>query len=76
MAAKSREKFATQVDSKTLAAVRRIAEKEGRHIQSLVEEALVDLLEKRRSGTPRAHVMAAYQRSHSKYGELYKKLAR
>jgi hypothetical protein len=76
MAAKSREKFATQVDSRTLAAVRRVAEKEGRQIQSLVEEALVDLLEKRRSGAPRGHVMAAYRRSHDKYGELYKKLAR
>lgn len=73
---RSREKFATQVDAKTLAAIRRIAEKEGRHIQSLVEEALVDLLEKRRSEAPRSHVMAAYRRSRDKYGELYKKLAR
>lgn len=76
MAARSREKFATQVDSRTLAAVRRVAEKEGRQIQSLVEEALVDLLEKRRSGSPRRHVMAAYERSRDNYGELYKKLAR
>lgn len=76
MAAKSREKFATQVDSKTLAIVRRMAEKEGRHIQSLVEEALSDLIKKRRPGAARSHVMAAYGRSHDKYGELYKKLAR
>jgi len=61
MAADSREKFATQVNSRTLAAVRRIAEKEGRQLQSIVEEALTDLLEKRRLGKPRSHVMSAYQ---------------
>ena len=72
----SREKFATQVSSKTRVAVRRLAEKEGRQLQSLVEEALDDLLEKRRVGKPRAHVLEAYQRSHALYGELYKKLAR
>ena len=76
MASNSREKFATQVNAKTLAAVRRIAEKEGRQLQSVVEEALTDLLEKRRLGKPRSHVLAAYERSHERYGELYKKLAR
>jgi hypothetical protein len=71
----SREKFATQVSSKTLAAVRRLAEKEGRQLQSLVEEALSDLLEKRRTDRPRSHVMEAYERSLARYGEVYKKLA-
>jgi hypothetical protein len=71
----TREKFATQVNAKTLAAVRRLAEKEGRQLQALIDEALTDLLEKRKLGRPRAHVMAAYQRSHAPYGELYKKLA-
>jgi hypothetical protein len=73
--AATREKFATQVNTKTLAAVRRLAEKEGRQIQALIEEALTDLLEKRRLGKPRSHVMDAYQRSHDRYGKLYKKLA-
>ena len=70
-----RKKFATQVNAKTLAALRRLAEKEGRQLQALVDEALADLLEKRRTGRPRTHVMDAYQRSHARYGELYKKLA-
>jgi len=70
-----REKFATQVNAKTLAALRRLAEKEGRQLQALVDEALADLLEKRRTGRPRTHVVDAYQRSHARYGELYKKLA-
>ncbi|MEZ5392610.1 MAG: hypothetical protein R2724_06940 [Bryobacterales bacterium] len=42
----TREKFATQVDSEVLSAVRDLAEKEGRQIQALVEEALSDLIEK------------------------------
>ncbi len=71
----TQEKFATQVNAKTLAAVRRLAEKEGRQLQALVDEALTDLIEKRRLGRPRPHVMEAYQRSHARYGELYKKLA-
>jgi hypothetical protein len=70
-----REKFATQVDPRVLATVRALAQKEGR-LQALVEEALADLIEKRKNSRPRAHVMAAYHASHDSHGELYKKLAR
>lgn len=72
----TREKFATQVNSEILATIRNIAAQEGRQIQALVDEALADLIEKRKQGRPRAHVMAAYLPSHDKYGELYKKLAK
>ncbi len=72
----SREKFATQVDSKILRAVRNLAEKEGRQIQALADEAFADLIEKRKKATPRAHVMGAYLASHEKYAALYKKLAK
>jgi hypothetical protein len=72
---KTREKFATQVDSKILSAVRRLAVKEGRQLQALVEEALADLIDKHNNARPRPHVMAAYLASHEKYGPLYKKLA-
>jgi len=71
----NREKFATQVDSQVLAAVRSLAQKEGRQLQALVEEALSDLIEKRKNARPRPHVMGAYLASHEKYGSLYKKLA-
>ena len=75
MKAQTREKFATQVNSEILTALRNLAKSEGRQLQTLVDEALADLLEKRRLGTPRAHVMTVYQASHEKYGPLYKKLA-
>ena len=71
-----RQKFATQVDPDILASVRQIAEQEGRQLQALVDEALADLIEKRKHGKPRQHVMASYLASHEKYGELYKKLAK
>ena len=71
----TREKFATQVNSEILSAVRNLADKEGRQLQVLVEEALADLIEKRKKATPRAHVMGAYLASHDKYASLYKKLA-
>jgi hypothetical protein len=71
-----REKFATQVSSETLAAIRVLAQKEGRQLQALVDEALADLIEKRKSTRPRPQVMAAYLASHERYSELYKKLAK
>jgi hypothetical protein len=75
MASQTREKFATQVDSEILSTVRDIARSEGRQLQALVDEALADLIEKRKHGRPRANVMAAYQASHEKFAPLYKKLA-
>jgi hypothetical protein len=71
----TREKFATQVNSQYLTAMRALAEEEGRQIQALVDEAFADLLEKRKQSKPRAHVMGAYLASHEKYAPLYKKLA-
>jgi hypothetical protein len=71
----TREKFATQVNSEILQSVRTLAAKEGRQLQALVDEALADLIEKRKHAKPRPHVMGAYLASHEKYGPLYKKLA-
>jgi hypothetical protein len=75
MPAPTREKFATQVNANILAAIRDLAQSEGRQLQALVDEALADLIEKRKHGQPRAKIMATYQASHEKFGILYKKLA-
>jgi hypothetical protein len=75
MTTKTREKFATQVNAEILDAIRSLAHSEGRQIQALVDEALADLLEKRRQDRPRPGVMAVYQASHGKYAQLYKTLA-
>ena len=70
-----REKFATQVNASVLAEVRSLARSEGRQLQALVDEALIDLLEKRKQSRPRAHIMAAYRTSYEPFDTLYKKLA-
>jgi hypothetical protein len=75
MPAQAREKFATQVNSEILGTVRSIAKGEGRQLQALIDEALADLIEKRKQSRPRAGVMAAYQASHEKFAPLYRKLA-
>ena len=75
MTTQTREKFATQVNSEILHSVRHIAKNEGRQLQALIDEALADLIEKKKQSRPRAHIMAAYQASHEKFAPLYKKLA-
>ncbi|MDR2856279.1 MAG: hypothetical protein LBV50_00330 [Novosphingobium sp.] len=75
MATQAREKFATQVNAEILAQIRSLAQSEGRQIQALIDEALADLVEKRKQSRPRTHVMTAYQTSHERFAPLYKKLA-
>lgn len=57
-----KQKFATQVDPELLARTRALAGEEGRLLQSLVEEALVDLLAKRKFVKTRSFA-TAYQAS-------------
>ena len=75
MTRKTKRKFATQVDAELLETVRDLAKAEGRQVQSLIDEALADLVEKRRPTRPRRHVMAAYRASLGSHGRVYEKLA-
>ena len=70
-----KEKFASQADPEILAMIRSIAEKEGRQFQSLIDEALRDIIEKKRNDKPRSHVVAAYRQGVKKFDSLYHKLA-
>ena len=69
----TRHNLKLEVSSKILSELRKIAQEEGRQLQEVVEEALVELIAKRRE--PRPHVTASYQASHEQFGRLYKKLA-
>jgi hypothetical protein len=72
----SREKLTTEVNTEVLSAVLALAEKEGRELKEVVEEALRDLVDKHQATSgPRAHVVTTYQASHEQFGSLYKKLA-
>jgi hypothetical protein len=71
----AREQFAAEINSEILAGIRDLAQKEGRPVDALVEEALADVIEKHRMVAPRPGVMAAYLTSHERFATLYKKLA-
>ena len=70
-----KQRFAAQVDPELLATARAIAVAEGRQFQSIVEEALLDFVEKRKTPGPRVHVMAQYQASVDRNSELHERLA-
>jgi len=72
----AKQKFATQVDSEVLEKTRAIAHAEGKQLQAIVEEALLDLIEKRHSARPRAQVMALYEASVAQYKPLYERLSK
>lgn len=71
-----KQKFSTQVDPTILQEVRALADSEGRQLQALIEEALADLIEKRKQSTPRKHILAHYRTSIEKFGPLYERLAK
>ncbi|MCF4166861.1 hypothetical protein L2U69_14505 [Zavarzinia compransoris] len=71
-----RVEFSTQVDESLLEEARAIAAREGRPLDNVVEEALRDLLEKRRNAAARPHVLAHYESSLETFGPLYERLAK
>ena len=70
------KKFATQADPKVLDEVRAIATQEGKQLQTVIDEALRDFIDKKRRGTPRSKVLTAFGESLSEYDALYKELAK
>ena len=54
----------------------KIAEAEGASPQTLLDEALKDFIEKKRTGSPRPHVMQAYKESLKMFDALYQQLAK
>jgi hypothetical protein len=56
--------------------LRAIADREGRQLQSVLDEALRDFLEKKRSGRARPKVIEALRDSMAEHGPLYRELAK
>jgi len=71
-----KQKFATQVDPILLAKTREIAQREGRNLGSVVEEALADLVEKRATDRSRAEVVAHYEATVTQFDRLLDRLAK
>jgi hypothetical protein len=70
------KKFATQADPKVLDEVRKIAAREGKQLQGVIDEALRDFIEKRKRGKPRPEVLTALGESLAEYEALYRELAK
>jgi hypothetical protein len=69
-------KFATQLAPDVLETLRRMSADEGRHIQTMLDEALREYIENKRAGKPRKHVLGALQASMAEHGALYEALAK
>ena len=69
------EKVSSQAEPEILYAVKTLAKHEGKLFQSLVNEALMDLLEKRKQTKPRRFVMEQFQSSLNDYDALYDRLS-
>ncbi len=71
-----REKFSSQASPELLAAIRDIARKDGRHFQTVLEDALREYIANRSQERPRASVMAHFQASAEKNRRLGELLAK
>ena len=71
-----REKFYSQASPDVLAALQAIAESQGRELQSVLDNALRDYIDRQQKDGPRRHVMASFAPSQHEFDELYRELAR
>jgi predicted transcriptional regulator len=72
----ARQKFSSQASPQVLAELRKIAAKEGRQFQSVLDEALRDYIARKETGRPRRHVMEALARGVEEFDALYRELAK
>ena len=71
-----REKFSSQAAPEVLAALRQIAESQGRQFQAVLDEALRDYIDRQQNERPRRHVMQAFASSLEEFDSLYRQLAK
>jgi hypothetical protein len=71
-----REKFSSQAAPEVLAALRQIAQSQGRQFQAVLDEALRDYIERQHKERPRRHVVASFASSLDEFDSLYRELAK
>ena len=69
------EKFTSQAAPELLAAMRGIAQREGREFEEVLEEAMVGYIETKTQERMRPEVKALYQASVERHRRLYELLA-
>jgi len=72
----TREKFSSQAAPEVLAALRHIAESQGRQFQAVLDDALRDYIDRQQKERPRRHVIAAFASSLEEFDSLYRDLAK
>ncbi len=70
------EKFSSRAAPEVLAALRQIAESQGRQFQAVLDEALRDYIDRQQKERPRRHVMASFASSLDELDSLYRELAK
>ena len=76
MTTATREKFSCQAAPDVLAALRQIAESQGRQFQAVLDDALRDYIDRHQKERPRHHVMASFASSLDEFDTLYRELAK
>ena len=71
-----REKFSSQAAPEVLAALRQLAEAQGRQFQVVLDEAMRDYLDRHQTERPRKHVMGSFASSLEEFDRLYRELAK
>ncbi len=71
----TREKFSTQASPDLLAALRKVAHEEGRHFQTVLEDAMREYLDNKAQQKIRPEVMAHFHASLEKNRRLHELLA-
>ncbi len=70
-----KQKFSSQLDADLLADVRAISKEEGRQLQSVLDEALTEWVERKRGLRPRSEVLAHLKDSMARIRSLDRRLA-
>jgi hypothetical protein len=76
MTTPAHEEFSCQASPEVLAALRQIAENQGRQFQAVLDEALRDYIDRQPKDRPRRHVMASLASSLEEFDSLYRELAK
>lgn len=76
MSASIREKFSSQAAPEVLAALRQLAEAQGRQFQAVLDEALRDYIDRHQKERPRRHMMTSFASSLDEFDTLYRELAK
>ena len=69
-------KLIVKIDANLLDELRAIAAREGRQLEAAFEEALRDLVERRKRPAPRSEILVAFGESLAEFGPLYRRLAK